>query len=269
MVPASFLPMVRRHVLWVTPVDPGWSVPFAGKVVRSAMGLALHEVACQWDCVSSCEQGPGCTWFDTFGAPGASTYALDASALDAPLGREHLAPVVLTTFQPETEGPLLTALRFALPQGLGQARTRFAILDEEHHDVDWDGVAARWATAEGIELVTPTLVKHPGWRRTPEPSMLLSSLAGKLVQAELDGVLPRVSLDLPASPGERRWLRFDHRSQATGHDYPVEGWVGSWQFQVDEVQALWLAVAETLGVGKGVARGQGVVRPVHAGGGEG
>lgn len=238
---------LRRHSLRLLPIDPGWSEPFAGKVVRSALGNSIHQL------------GAGT---EAFASPETASFALDASELDGELCSTQARTLRLTTFQPEVEAPLLAGLRFALPQGLGPERVRFAIVEERSEEVDLDALAWQWLETQSFELRTPTFLKSPAWREAPAPGMILGALGGKLKQHGLDLNLPSANPEVECEAGPRRWERWDHRSQATGQDYPVEGWVGSWRIRLDPAQARWFAVGEALGVGKGCTRGQGVMRPV-------
>lgn len=239
--------MLRRHSLRIVSVDAGWSEPFAGKVVRSALGKAIHQVGGD---------------IEAFSSPETARFALDASELDGELAPGRAVSLVLTTFHPQVEAPLLAGLRFALPQGLGPERTRFAIVEERSEDVDLDVLAERWRAAGALELRTPTFLRSPAWRQAPAPGMILGALGGKLRQHGIELNLPSANPEVACEAGPRRWLRWEHRSQATGRDYPVEGWVGSWRVELDEAQARWFAVGQVLGVGRGCTRGQGVMRGV-------
>ncbi|MES2644196.1 MAG: CRISPR system precrRNA processing endoribonuclease RAMP protein Cas6 [Myxococcota bacterium] len=257
------LDSLTRHTLLVRPLDVGWDPTFSGTIVRSVLGKALHELACDRECVEECARGPGCAYQDYFVAGGEPPWRLDASALDTPLAPREIRPLSLVTWHPGASESLLAALRLALPQGLGPSenRVRFAVQEETSSAIDL--VARAGVIAEGgvLRLVTPTWLRTPTWDDTPNPSDLFSALRGRLKQAgAMSPGLPWAEPELAARPIGGRYVQLKHHSQAQQRDYEVRGWVGSWRIRPTPAQSVWLALAEAIGVGKGTTRGQGVIR---------
>ncbi len=229
---------------WVAP-------PFAGPLLRSALGAACALLACSPGCRDAVHLAD-CAFERAFhGAPDRPPpFRLDTSGLD---GR-RLAPkdpwrLRLVVFQPEAAALLADALTLALSRGLGR--------DRSVHDVAVLRAVPPPRVEPGVRVVrllTPTLLARQGTAlRRPAAIDLLHAARLRARTLGIPASLPRYEedvavLDSWTDPAPVRW---------EGGDLP--GVVGAWRLDATPAQAEWLALAALIGLGKHTAFGLGAV----------
>lgn len=232
----------------------GWEAPpFAGPLVRSALGAACALLACSPGCRDAVHV-PGCDFERAFHGTNdrPPPFRLDTSGLD---GR-RLAPrdawrLRLVVFRPDVAGLLVDSLVLALSRGLGDARSvhEVAVVRE---------VAPEVIDAPGgdvvVRLLTPTLLARQG-RPLPDPTAidLLHAARLRARALEVPAGLPRYEADVDVVEAwrERARVRWE------GTELPA--FVGAWRVRATPPQAAWLALASLMGVGKHTAFGMGAV----------
>lgn len=225
--------------------------PFAGPLLRSALGAAVALLACAPGCRDA-HHVPDCAFERAFHGTSERPppLRLDTSGLDGrTLGPRDPWRLRLVVFQAEAVGLLTDALTLALSRGLGNARSV--------HDV----VVVRTVAAPVVEpgvrvvrLLTPTLLARQGQAlRDPGAIDLLHAARLRARSLGVPAGLPRYEdevevLDSWVDAAPVRW---------EGVDLP--GVVGAWRVRVTPAQAAWFELAVLTGLGKHTAFGMGAV----------
>lgn len=246
-------------------------LPFSGWIVRGALGRALRAAECRRGCGDGpCTVPAACGYARLFEHGGTAQFRLDASELDGRTMRDgDLAHVRLVTFDEASSAAHADALRRALEDGIGDARLPFEVLSVAPERPDPFARALELGDRLLVELRTPTEIgRGGGWVEEPSPLDILHATLQRFRALGLDASLwPRFEEEVqhhPAWTSPWHGRRWSARRRAW---LAMRGARAGFKVRPTPAQAVWFALAETLGVGAGTAFGMGVVRLVREEGG--